>query len=198
MADTQRYRSCLKLTWGTRINLSSKLKTMMLIFCHVSKQNSHRSVCPRKPRIYPAFSAAVRLQAEQPNADEEGNNSDGTPEPLRWLDIGTGSGLLASMVSASASPASSAGATPKSSTTRRTTAIEVYACEAVAEVADVAAETFDKNEGGVRLFRGRSTEMGVGKDLPSRVPRVISELLGTGQSVEAGCPVRVGVAGRMV
>lgn len=62
-------------------------------------------------------------------------------------------------------------------------AIEVYACEGVLEVADVAAETFDKNGGDIRLFRGRSTEMEVGKDLPSRVPRVISELLGTGQSV---------------
>lgn len=59
----------------------------------------------------------------------------------------------------------------------------MYACEGVAEVADVAAETFAKNRGNIRLFRGRSTEMEVGKDIPCRVPRVISELLGTGQSV---------------
>lgn len=53
----------------------------------------------------------------------------------------------------------------------------------MAEAADVAAETFAKNGGDIRLFRRRSTEMEVGKDLPCRVPLVISELLGTGQSV---------------
>lgn len=68
-----------------------------------------------------------------------------------------------------------------------TKAVEVYACEGVAEVADVAAETFAKNGGDIRLFRGRSTEMEVGRDLPARVPRVISELLGTGQSFGRFC-----------
>ncbi|CAN0281129.1 unnamed protein product, partial [Hapterophycus canaliculatus] len=61
-----------------------------------------------------------------------------------------------------------------------TTKTEVYACEVVSEVADVAADTFAKNGGKVKLFRGRSTSMEVGRDLPSRVPRVVSELLGTG------------------
>lgn len=62
----------------------------------------------------------------------------------------------------------------------------MHACEVVKEVADVAAKTFSKNGGHVRLFRGRSTEMEVGRDLPTRIPHVISELLGTGQFF-AGC-----------
>lgn len=120
----------------------------------------------------PAYSTAVRLQPKTPSADDEINQSGVTPAPLRWLDIGTGSGLLASLVAVAAS-----------TSTIGTSAVEVYACEGVAEVADVAAETFAKNGGNVRLFRRRSTEMEVDKDLPCRVPLVISELLGTGQSV---------------
>lgn len=89
-----------------------------------------------------------------------------TDAAVRWLDIGTGSGLLASLVAAASSTAS--------------TKTEVFACEAVEEVANVAARTFDNNETCVHLFRGHSTQVKVGRDLPSRVPRVISELLGTG------------------
>ena len=63
-----------------------------------------------------------------------------------------------------------------------TSKTEVYACEGVKEVTDVAAETFGKQNcfQKVRLFRGHSTEMEIGKGLPSRVHCVISELLGTG------------------
>lgn len=152
---------------------------------------------------YPAYGEAIRLLAAKP--------MDNHDEPvLRWLDIGTGSGLLASLVAAASVPASVPAsttvapaatatataqeppepaaqqslspATSKSPPVPKTTKTEVYACEIVEEVADVAAETFAKNGGNVRLFRGRSTEMEVGRDLPSRVPRVVSELLGTGRS----------------
>eukprot|EP00903_Cladosiphon_okamuranus_P021837 g20080.t1 len=139
-----------------------------------------------------AYRAAVRVQADKPNADDGSNNSGSTPAPLRWLDIGTGSGLLASLVAAAppSSPASE-GVAPTSSiptATRMAKAVEVYACEDAAEVANAAAETFAKNGGRVRLFRGRSTEMKLGRDLPARVPRVISELLGTGLLEEGLLP----------
>ena len=97
-------------------------------------------------------------------------HSDDTKTVLRWLDIGTGSGLLACLVAAAAA------ASPISTST-----MEVYACEGVKEIADVAAETLGKNcFQNVRLFQGHSTEMEIGRDLPSRVHCVISELLGTG------------------
>lgn len=145
---------------------------------------------------YPAYSAAVRLLATKPSDDPKYNNSDHTTGALRWLDIGTGSGLLASLVAAAAASSSPiptttttalatvvaiTAADTKKNATPTATSTKVYACEGVEEVADVAAKTFDKNRVGVRLFRGRSTEMEVGRDLPSRVPRVISELLGTGR-----------------
>lgn len=182
MADNQRSRSSLKLTSGAYVSW------ILLCICSILKQTRTDSPVLE----YPAYSVAVRLQAERPSEDaNNNNNSDSTPAPLRWLDIGTGSGLLASLVAAaSSSSPTSAGTPPTPSTSTaesRTTTVEVYACEGVAEVADVAAETFDKNGGSIRLFRGRSTEMEVGRDLPSRVPRVISELLGTGQSVERFC-----------
>ncbi len=136
-----------------------------------------------------AYSRAVRLHAANAGGDRT------TRGTIRWLDIGTGSGLLASLVastSASAPETASAPASPSrtrteatpvsSAITAATPTTEVYACEMVAEVADVAVDTFAKNGGDVRLFRGHSTEMEVGRDLPSRVPRVISELLGTCQS----------------
>lgn len=116
--------------------------------------------------MHAAYSEAVRLLAAQ-SVHNNGSNRDNTETVQRWLDIGTGSGLLASLVAAATA----------------STRTEVYACEGVNEVADVAAQTFQKNGERVRLFRGRSTEMEIGRDLPSRVPRVISELLGTGRSM---------------
>lgn len=95
---------------------------------------------------------------------------DDTKKALRWLDIGTGSGLLACLVAAAAADSPSS-----------TSTTEVYACEGVREVADVAAETLRKNcFKNVHLFRGHSTEMEVGRGLPSRVHCIVSELLGTG------------------
>ncbi|CAN0163196.1 unnamed protein product [Ectocarpus sp. 13 AM-2016] len=113
-----------------------------------------------------AYSEAVRSLAAK------SVHSDNTEAVERWLDIGTGSGLLASLVAAATA----------------STRTEVYACEGVNEVADVAAQTFQKNGERIRLFRGRSTEMEIGRDLPSRVPRVISELLGTGLLEEGILP----------
>eukprot|EP00904_Undaria_pinnatifida_P001010 jgi/Undpi1/1090/HiC_scaffold_10.g04553.m1 len=113
-----------------------------------------------------AYSKAARLLVSQVSGSyiDHGNKA-----VLRWLDIGTGSGLLACLVAAASSTSTS-------------TTTEVYACEGVEEVADVAAETFGKNQycQEVRLFRGHSMEMEIGKCLPSRVHCVISELLGTG------------------
>lgn len=110
-----------------------------------------------------AYSKAVRLLVDK-------NSNDAAV--VRWLDIGTGSGLLASLV-----------ATASSSVTPTAATAEVYACEGVKEVADVAAKTFEKNGLDISLFLGSSMEMEIGRDVPSRVPRVISELLGTGQFV---------------
>lgn len=123
--------------------------------------------------VCPAYRKAVRLVATKLA------NSSSSKVDFRWLDIGTGSGLLASLVAA-ASPA-------------LTSTTEVYACEGVENVADVAAKTFDKNGRSVRLFRGRSTEMEVGRDISSRVPLVISELLGTGRFLRA-----VGLSARSI
>ncbi|CAM9116663.1 unnamed protein product [Scytosiphon promiscuus] len=163
-----------------------------------------------------AYEKAIRLLAAKPveNHDHPGN----TAQAIRWLDIGTGSGLLASLVAAATAPASIAeavSATPMApAVTTRTTPkppergaqqptaqatsippsvfatrkTEVYACEVMEEVADVASETFAKNGGRVKLYRGRSTDMKVGRDLPSRVPRVVSELLGTGLLEEGVLP----------
>ncbi|CAB1097646.1 unnamed protein product [Ectocarpus sp. CCAP 1310/34] len=116
--------------------------------------------------MHAAYSEAVRLLAAK------SVHSDNTEAVERWLDIGTGSGLLASLVAAATA----------------STRTEVYACEGVNEVAEVAARTFQKNGERVRLFRGRSTEMEIGRDLPSRIPRVISELLGTEVSIANKLP----------
>lgn len=91
----------------------------------------------------------------------------------RWLDIGTGSGLLASLA------ASFSCGSP--------VATEVYACEAVEEVVQVAAQTFKRNsKRNIQLFRCRSTELEVGDgQMPSRATHVVSELLGTGQFMSA-------------
>lgn len=136
--------------------------------------------CPNNPvfdacitlQLCSAYSKAVHLLASKSTGSDI--DHDGTKTALRWLDIGTGSGLLACLVAAAAA------SPPSTSTT------EVYACEGVKEVADVALETFGKNNfGKVQLFRGHSTEMEIGRGLPSRVHCVISELLGTGQFVRS-------------
>lgn len=142
--------------------------------------------------MHAAYSEAVRLLAAKSVHNDDGSNSDNTEAVQRWLDIGTGSGLLASLVAA-ATASSSPSSVPTAPTTTEgaaplttpisSTRTEVYACEGVNEVADVAARTFQKNGERVRLFRVHSTEMEIGRDLPSRVPRVISELLGTGRSM---------------
>ncbi|CAM9317219.1 unnamed protein product [Choristocarpus tenellus] len=80
----------------------------------------------------------------------------------RWLDIGTGSGLLASMV-VTAEPSAA-----------------VWAFEVVEELADVAQETFRGCNSKVQLIRHHSTQVNVGKVMPCRATHVVAELLDTG------------------
>lgn len=122
---------------------------------------SRRALVPTPYVICSAYREAVQVVADE---------AAGREVP-RWLDIGTGSGLLASFVA---------------SAYARSRPVEVYACEVVDEVARVAAHTFARGRRSrdVRLFRRHSTELRVGDGgMPSRATHVISEVMGSGQSV---------------
>ena len=75
------------------------------------------------------------------------------PPPLRVLDIGTGTGLLATLVARAA-----AAALPEGSRGR----VEIVAFEVVPAAAEIAAATFARNGARVQLVRAHSTDARAG------------------------------------